>query len=242
MRAICVSDLHITGPDCPRQQAFLRLLAAEADRCDLLCLCGDVFEHWWHWPGVTPRPFPQYVEVVNALRRFHLVVLPGNHDWAAPAFFAEHLGAHVPDTSGVLRCTWEGERVVLAHGDQADRSRGYRLACSILRGAAFRHTMNALPMDTAWRVFGQISGNGDVRPNPALLATQRSWAQKQDGDLVIFGHTHAPSITQAGQGAEQKTLVNIGDGVSHHTYVEYDTTRAIRAQIIEFASPLHACT
>ncbi len=240
MRAICVSDLHIAGPDCPRQQAFLRLLAAEAGRCDLLCLCGDVFEHWWHWPGPAPRPFPQYVEVVDALRRFRLVVLPGNHDWAAPAFFAEHVGAEIPDRSGVLHASWAGERVVLAHGDQADRSQGYRLASAMLRGAAFRHAMNALSAERAWQVFGRISGNGDVRPNPTLITAQQTWAQQQAGDTVIFGHTHAPGITHTVVENQPKTLVNIGDGVSHHTYVEYDSTRPDRAQIIEFATPLHA--
>jgi UDP-2,3-diacylglucosamine hydrolase len=240
MRAICVSDLHIAGPDCPRQQAFLRLLAAEAGRCDLLCLCGDVFEHWWHWPGTAPRPFPQYAEVVDALRGFQLVVLPGNHDWAAPAFFAEHLNAAIPDDSGVFPCIWEGERVVLAHGDQADLSRGYWLASTILRGAAFRHAMNALSAERAWRVFGRLSGNGAVRPNARLLAAQQAWAQQQAGDTVIFGHTHSPSITHVTVENTLKTLVNIGDGVSHYTYVEYDSTRPDRAQIVEFASPLHA--
>ena len=100
--------------------------------------------------------------------------------------------------------------------------------------------MQALSAERAWQVFGRISGNGDVRPNPTLITAQQTWAQQQAGDTVIFGHTHAPGITRTVVENQPKTLVNIGDGVSHHTYVEYDSTRPDRAQIIEFATPLHA--
>lgn len=238
MRVLCVSDLHIAGPACPRQQAFLRFLDAQRGQCDLLCLCGDVFEHWWHWPGPAPRPFGAYAEVVEALRAFRLVVLPGNHDWAAPAFFAQHLGATVPGPNGVLRVRWEGEDVVLAHGDQADQSRGYRLVSATLRGPVFTALLNALPEARAWQLLARLAGNGDVRPNPALIAAQQAWALDQGADVVIHGHTHAPGLTRVARGSLRTLAVNIGDGVQHRTCVEYDTSRPERASVVEFASPL----
>ena len=124
-----MSDLHVAGPGCPRQEAFLRFLAGL--ECDRLYLCGDVFEHWWHWGD---RPFTQYAPVVDALSRFSLAVLPGNHDWLAPEFFGRVLGATV-GVDGVLREDWGGASAVVAHGDQADRSVGYGFACAVLRGA-----------------------------------------------------------------------------------------------------------
>lgn len=240
MRALCVSDLHVAGPECPRQQAFLRFLAASRGQCDLLCLCGDVFEHWWHWPGPAPRPFLQYAEVVEALRPFRLCVLPGNHDWAAPAFFAQHLDAAVPGPDGVLRTTWDGASVVLAHGDQADRSPGYRAVTATLRGPAFTALLNALSPPRAWTLLGRLAGHGDVRPNPALIAAQQDWALAQGADLVIHGHTHAPDITEVVRGSARTLAVNIGDGVRHGTFVDYDSRRADRVRLAEFASPLHA--
>lgn len=232
MRFVCVSDLHIAGAGCPRQRAFLAFLA-DLGECDRLYLCGDVFQHWWHWPSAGgDRPFPQYAEVVTALSRFPLGVLPGNHDWHAPEFFAK-LGAHVPGPDGVLRTRWGGASVALAHGDQADVSAGYRAVSSVLRGAPFRALVNRMTEHQAWRFLGRLAGHGEVRENLALIAAQEAWAERQPEDVVIFGHTHAPRITRG-----VRTLVNIGDGVSHATWVEYDSSCADPLHIREFAVPL----
>ncbi len=228
MRVVCVSDLHIAGPGCPRQAAFLTFLTELS--CDRLCLVGDVFQHWWHWGA---RPFDQYLPVVEALARFQLTVLPGNHDFRAPAFFAA-LGAEVPGPDGVVRTRWDGCDVVLAHGDQADRNLRYRLACGVLRGRAFSALVDRMEADTAWAFLGRLTGHGEVRPDPRLIELQRAWALDQAGEIVIFGHTHAPLVTRIGA----RTLVNIGDGVSHHTYVEFDSSSLGGVQLREFASPL----
>lgn len=236
MRVICVSDLHIAGPDCPRQQSFLRFLADLS--CDRLCLCGDVFQHWWHWPQRGARgfqPFDQYRPVVEALSRFQLTVLPGNHDFHAPEFFAR-LGAEVPGPDGVVRTRWDGQTVVLAHGDQADCSLGYGAACSVLRGSAFRAVVDRMQNDTAWRFLGRLTGHGEVRANPGLITRQHAWAHAQGADLVVYGHTHAPEVVHVAG----RTVVNIGDGVTHGTFVDFDSARPV-AEVValrEFASPL----
>lgn len=249
MRFVCVSDLHLAGPQCPRQVAFLAFL--DDLECERLYLCGDIFQHWWHWPGpagaASPRPFPQYVEVIERLRRFSLGVLPGNHDWHVHEFFRT-LGAEVPGADGVLRTSWGSATVALAHGDQADDSAGYRALSAVLRGAAFRAVVNRMTPEQAWRFLGRLAGNGQVRENHALIAAQEAWALRQPEDIVLFGHTHAPRITLvagnadargAGPAPRSRTIVNIGDGVSHGTWVEFDSKAAQALRIREFAVPLH---
>lgn len=223
-----MSDLHIAGPDCPRQQAFLRFLATL--QCDRLCLCGDVFEHWWHWGSI---PFPQYAQVVEALAPFTLTVLPGNHDWHVHEFFRDR-GAQIPGPDGMVRTSWDGVPVLLAHGDQADRSAGYAALSWVLRGRPFRALVNAMSPAQAWRFLGRISGNGTVRQNLALIAQQLVWAGELPGDVVIYGHTHAPGIQRVGH----RALVNIGDGVSHGTYVLFDTSVPGGPWVRKFADPL----
>ncbi len=225
-----MSDLHVAGPGCPRQEAFLRFLAGL--ECDRLYLCGDVFEHWWHWGD---RPFTQYAPVVDALSRFSLAVLPGNHDWLAPEFFGRVLGATV-GVDGVLREDWGGASAVVAHGDQADRSVGYGFACAVLRGPVFRAVVDRMDNDQAWRFLGRLTGHGDVRPKPTLIAAQLAWAERQGTDFAAWGHTHAPSSTRLGD----RVFVNIGDGVGHRTWAEFDSSRdaSDRLRLREFASPL----
>lgn len=78
-----------------------------------------------------------------------------------------------------------------------------------------------------------------MRPNPALIAAQGDWALDQGAQMVIHGHTHAPAITALARGSTRTVAVNIGDGVRHGTYVDYDSNRADRVRLAEFASPLH---
>ena len=244
MRFACVSDLHLAGPECPRQVGFLAFL--DQLECDRLYLCGDIFQHWWHWPArdgaASPRPFPQYVEVIERLRRFSLGVLPGNHDWHVHEFF-EMLGAEMPGPDGVLRTSWGSTTVALAHGDQADDAAGYRALTAVLRGSMFRTLVNRMTPDQAWRFLGGLAGNGAVRRNPALIAAQVAWALRQPEDIVIFGHTHAPKLTLSSEGVggalRARTVVNIGDGVSHGTWVEFDSQARPALRIREFAVPLH---
>jgi len=230
LRFALVSDLHIAGPGCPRQAAFLRFLSTV--ECDRLYLCGDVFEHWWHW---GERPFDQYRPVVDALARFSLRVLPGNHDWLAPEFFQRVLGAGV-GAGGVLREDWGGASAVVAHGDQADRSAGYALACAVLRGPVFRAVVDRMGNDQAWRFLGRLTGHGEVRANPGLIAAQEAWAAGQGADIVVWGHTHAPRLAVV----DGRAFANIGDGVAHGTWVEFDSGRGApdRLRLREFASPL----
>jgi len=211
MRVALVSDLHLAGPEDPRQARFLAWLGAL--RADRLCLLGDVFHHWWHWDD---RPFPQYAPVVDALASasIPLVVLPGNHDFHAPAFFARVLGA---TTGATVEQTWDGRRVVLAHGDHVDRSAGYRALSALLRGRAFAAAVDAMGPERAWGFLGRLGGHGDVRPSPVLVQAQEEDARRrlsQGADLVVYGHTHAPGLRRWPEGV----YLNLGDGVRHATW------------------------
>jgi predicted phosphodiesterase len=58
--------------------------------------------------------------------------------------------------------------------------------------------------------------------NSRLIVAQEEWAtaRHQGGvDVVVLGHSHAPGISRL----ESGTLVNLGDFVVAHTYLEIDS-------------------
>jgi UDP-2,3-diacylglucosamine pyrophosphatase LpxH len=209
MRVALVSDVHLAGPDDPDQARFLAWLRAL--EVDQLCLVGDVFDHWWHFGA---EPFPQYRPVVDALleKRLPLVVLAGNHDFHAPAFFTPGRPAdvHLAD--------WDGLRVRVAHGDHVDRSARYRLLSAVLRGPGFEGLVTRMGPRRAWAFLGRLGGDARVAPNAALITAQhadaRAWLEG-GRDLVVYGHTHAPGVFRHTEGV----YVNLGDWVDHHTWL-----------------------
>lgn len=211
MRVALLSDAHLAGPDDPNQQRLVRFLATlEADR---LCLLGDIFQHWWHF-GRTP--FAAYAPVLDALRRFPLVFVPGNHDFHAARYFCDELGAEV---APVVTTRWDGLAVHLSHGDEVDASLGYRTLSAVLRGRVFATAVDALGPDRAWRFLSRVAGTPSGAPDASLCAAQLDQARARVAEgygLVVSGHTHAPGVHVLPGGG---TYVNVGDWVTHHTWL-----------------------
>lgn len=215
MRVALCSDVHLRGPDDPNQGRFLRFIRElEADH---LVLLGDVFDRWWHFDDA---PFPAYAPVVDALasRGLPLTVLPGNHDFHAPAFFARRFGATVPGPDGFVHARWDGVDVHLHHGDFVDDSVGYRAISTLLRGRPFGAGVTALGPERAWRFLGALTGHGRVSPQPEMIRRQRAAAARLlvgGGEaLVVFGHTHAPSLERLPGGH----YLNLGDLLDSGTW------------------------
>ena len=215
--AVLVSDVHVDGPTCERQTAFLRFLAGlNADAPPRVCLLGDVFHTWWCRGG---EPFSQHDAVVRALADFPLICLAGNHDFHAPIYFGEKgamvaenksaIGSMVTTTLGVLSA-------VLTHGDQVDTSGGYRRLHAVLRSSSFDRVMGMLPVATGWAFLHRLAGHAKGVPSPVAVANQRTLgARLSEGHgLVAMGHTHAPEIVRH----PTFTYVNTGDWVEHRTY------------------------
>lgn len=216
MRVALLSDAHLAGPDDPNQGRLLRFLdTLEADH---LCLLGDIFQHWWHF-GRTP--FPAYAPVIEALRRFPLTFIPGNHDFRAARFFREVLGAQV---AAVVTPTWDGVAVHLSHGDEVDTSIGYRALSGVLRGSAFAAVVDALGPERAWRLLARVAGTPSGTPDATLCAAQIVQARTRVAEgyaLVVSGHTHAPALHELAGGV----YVNLGDWVRHHTWLRVEDGR-----------------
>ncbi len=219
MRVVLVSDVHLGGPDDPTQAEFLEFLRTL--ECDRLMLLGDIFQHWWHFPtgiwacfarasATKPTIFREYEPVIEALSRFNVGFVPGNHDFCASSYF--------PSSGPVVLETWDGTRVHLTHGDEVDVSFGYGVVSEIVRGRLFGAVVTCLGPRRAWRFLSAIAHPPRGEPDTALVDLQRVLAARRiaaGADLVVMGHTHAPELTRVGSG----WFANLGDWVSHRTYL-----------------------
>ncbi len=209
MDVAIVSDVHCDGPGSPTQHDFLRFL----DWCPAptLVLAGDIFHAFWA-PGGAP--FVAYQPVLDRLRRFDVIVLPGNHDFHLPAQF----GAPAPSIGTLLELRLGGLRAVLSHGDEVDRSVNYRVLHTVLRGRGFSWLLDHVGSQRAWEILHRLAGPlGGGKPDAALVAAQRDLAGVRiaaGAELVVMGHTHAPSCERIDAG----WFLNPGDWVEHRTY------------------------
>lgn len=227
-----VSDAHAQGPGDPSQDSLILWLdALEADQ---LVLLGDIFHHWWGYRGRVMAPYRPLCDALLRLRArgIALLVIPGNHDFALGPFFFEELDAQVE--AGPFLLEVDGLRLLLAHGDEADQSRGYRMTRRLLRGRPFAGLMAVLGPERGWTLLARLAGSsrahgGDPAP---LVRAQREWALpwlSASADLVVMGHIHVPRVEQVSAG----TIVHLGDWVEHRTWLSVDDGRATLRQGLE---------
>lgn len=221
MRLVVISDAHAQGPGDPSQDSLVTWLdRLEADE---LVLLGDIFHHWWGFPGRLMEPYRPLCAALLRLRSrgISLRVVPGNHDFALGPFFHEELRAQVSE--GPLSLVVDGRRLLLAHGDEADGSRGYRMTRALLRGRPFAALMAALGPERGWTLLARLAGSsrahgGDPEP---LVRAQQAWALPRLGaeaDVVVMGHIHVPRLVPT----ERGLIVHLGDWVEHRTWLRID--------------------
>ena len=206
MRAAIVSDAHVAAADL-RQWTLVKWIdGLDVDR---LVILGDLFHAWWGWPGHVPA---LVAPVCNALRRLRargvaLTFVPGNHDFFPGQFFTDEL---VADVTGEHERPLGGLTACLAHGDEADRSLGYRALRRVIRGPAAGRALGALGPRWGQPVLNGLAGTGEVRSaaRSSLVSAQQRWSAhrlRRGADAVFLGHSH------------HAALVRLSDGLVVHT-------------------------
>ncbi len=199
MSIAIVSDIHLSEVNEP---AYVQLLAwMEEVDAEHIVFLGDVFHFWWgNGRTVHPLGVPLFQAMAKNPRRITWV--RGNHDF--------HIGKAETQLSGMevvdfLKFTVGDVRFFLTHGDQADRSVGYRFLSSVLRSRLFALFMSALGKDGS-RVVGEaLAGHSrDHEYGDGVVAAQVEWASDMirngDADVVVAGHTHKGGLHGVGDG------------------------------------------
>ena len=221
MRLVVVSDAHVLGPKDPVQIGLCAWLSAvEADH---LVLLGDLLHAGWTWRG---RPHSDHAGLFTAIegllgRGIQVSWVPGNHDFGVEL----DPRVHRADT---LQLDCDGLRVLLAHGDEGDRSLRYWAIRHLLRGAPFGALVRGLGPEQGMRLLRRIAGGRhgpEVAAPAALVAAQRAWAAERlaggEVDLVALGHSHVLGMVALPGGQ----LAHIGAWLGHRSWLEIEGGR-----------------
>lgn len=216
-----ISDVHVTGAEDPVQAALVAHL--DGLEADALWILGDLFHSAWAFEGGLS---PGLEATEGALRRLRargirIGFVPGNHDFALAGWFSRELGAEVRPAHVQA---FDGVRVLLAHGDEADASLGYAATRLLLRGRPFDALIRGLGPARGGRALASLAGASRDRPAPreALLRAQAEWAERrlseEGASFVVLGHSHAFGETALPHGR----LFNLGDWRDGPRWLEID--------------------
>ncbi len=225
-RTVVVSDIHLGAVAKANARAFLAFLE-EVDRWgDELLINGDLFDFWFEYREVIPRG---QLDVLARLRRLveggvPVLFMGGNHDAWGGSFLRDEVGIEVLEEPTRRRIA--GRRAYIAHGDGlGPADRGYRVLRRAARSPVGRGLFRWVHPDLGLPLARLASGTrrtqaGGVRnesSRASLLARHavEVLAAHEDVDLVVFGHSHRPEVTELAPG---RFYLNSGDWLHHNSF------------------------
>jgi UDP-2,3-diacylglucosamine hydrolase len=236
MTAIFVSDVHLRDATSVKSKLFIRFLQEKASQFEKIYILGDLFDVW---PGTTEfliRTFqPITQELKNLVLDGHeMHYVEGNHDFRLGNYFTDDLGIQVHTDTHTE--TWNGKNVYMAHGDLGNpKDLGYRCLRYLLRRDVVHTAARAIPQDWIFKIgakSSQLSRNYQIkkpiRNDAQVRQIYRQTAESifaEGYDVVLMGHTHLPDDMSTLVGNRPCRYINLGDWVSHFTYLEFDGTQ-----------------
>jgi UDP-2,3-diacylglucosamine hydrolase len=221
------SDTHLGAAPGDVERRLLAFLKYLPGRAASLVINGDLFEFWFEWHSVIPRPAFRVLAAIADLVDTGTPVLwvAGNHDCWGGDVLRNDVGVdyHVGTWSGRLA----GWQTVIEHGDglREVEDRKYRRLRSVIRHPAsiwaFRHLLHpdwgsrlAAGSSHASRTHQARDGGRGLR----AVAMDRL-ASAPSVELMILGHSHVPALERSPGGG---VYANAGSWMSKPTYLRVD--------------------
>jgi len=218
-----VSDAHIGVASRDVERSFVRFLRDLRGRAGSLVINGDLFDFWFEWKSVIPRPSFRVLAALSDLTDSGLPVLwlAGNHDCWGGEILREDVGVeyHVGPWSGDLA----GWHARVEHGDglREKEDRGYRAIRPIMRNPLAISAFRALHPDWASRLANGSSGASRdyrARDEGRGLRTIALGELERDPSLevLVYGHSHVPALERTAAGG---VFANAGSWLDAPTYL-----------------------
>ena len=230
--ALFVSDIHITGPDCPRGRLFESFLRSIKGGRDIshLYLLGDIFDLW-----VADHDYfvDRYRDIIGEIRRLRaegveLSYFEGNHDLHLRSFWGDRLGLVVHAGPAYVR---HGAKMLrIEHGDQMDPDdTGYRFLRWFLRTPPVRFLICHLPGTIIRRIGERASAASreytsqtKTIESDTAVAKIRAHAKKacaeKPFDIILSGHVHVRDDCELQGDAGTFRSVNLGSWLDAPCY------------------------
>jgi UDP-2,3-diacylglucosamine hydrolase len=224
------SDTHLGASPADVERRLLAFLKYLPGRAGSVVINGDLFEFWFEWQSVIPRPAFRVLAALADLVDAGTAVLwlAGNHDCWGGDVLREDVGVdyHVGSWAGTLA----GWNTIIEHGDglREVEDRKYRRLRSVLRHPAsiwaFRHLLHpdwgsrlAAGSSHASRMYQARDGGRGLR----TVAMNRL-ASEPSVELLIFGHSHVAALERSPGGS---VYANAGSWMTKSTYLRIDERR-----------------
>ena len=220
-----ISDTHLSVAPPDVEHGVLRFLRALPGRAASLVINGDLFDFWFEWRTVIPRPHFRILGALADLRDagVDVLMLGGNHDSWGGDVLRRDVGVEYQLDA------WAGElagwRARVEHGDglRAAEDRGYRALRAVLRHPLAVGAFRLLHPDWATRLARGSSAasrrhqpwGGDDGAGLRRVAHERLRADASL-ELLVFGHSHAAALERVpGAGV----YANAGTWLADPTYL-----------------------
>jgi len=183
-----------------------------------LYILGDLFEFGFEYRHGLLEPNRTLAQELSGLARsgVRVALVRGNHDCWLRDRFQRTYGIELFDSP--VEMTLEGKRMLLAHGDELDRSLKTRVTRALFRSPVTSGLYSLLPEQLGARLAGRVarvSRAAGIRPE--LITTLREYAREKRAhgfEYVVIGHVHEPTLERIGAGY----YLNCGDWITHFTY------------------------
>lgn len=224
-----ISDCHLGQNDrsleARKKELLIRLFTEIQSKKADLVINGDLFDFWFDYGTVIPKRCFWVCYELQKLRHagIEIDLIAGNHDYWMFSFFQEEMGIRVHREP--LATVRQGRKILVAHGDGlAPKDNGYRLIKQIFRHPLAIFLYRWLHPDTGIWLADQFSKSSRVytterensNPNlaPPVYTEVAHQLLKTGYDIVVFGHTHKPELTEFPEG----TYLNIGNWITEFSY------------------------
>lgn len=218
-----VSDAHLGAAPPEVEHNLLAFLRHLPGRAGSLLINGDLFDFWFEWRRVIPRPTFRALAALAELRDagVPILMIGGNHDCWGGEVLREDIGI------SYIVGPWEGSiagwNSRIEHGDglREKEDRGYRLVRPIMRNPIAIKAFRMLHPDWASRLaHGSSNASRTYRARDegrglrALAA--EALAKSSDLDLLVYGHSHVPALEKMENGG---VFANAGSWLDAPTYL-----------------------
>jgi UDP-2,3-diacylglucosamine hydrolase len=228
-----ISDAHLGFAPADVERSMLAFVRHLRGTAAALVINGDLFEFWFEWRTVIPRPAFRVLAALADLREAGVPVLliAGNHDCWGGEVLTRDVGLSYCLTAwtGTL-AGWETR---IEHGDglRPREDRRYRAMRRVLRHPLAVAAFGVLHPDFASRLAMRTSDtsrhHGPRDGGAGLRASaDRVLAADPSLELVIYGHSHVASIERLTHGV----YANAGSWLTAPTFLRVTSDRIALGQ------------
>lgn len=223
MKALFVSDIHITNRHDPRADSFLKFLnQIDPKQVSHLFLVGDIFDLWIADRRYFVEEYAEIIETLKELREKGVSIhyFEGNHDLDLRIFWEKELGVQVHDCAQYFKLG--GKVVRVEHGDQMDpEDRGYLFLRWFLRTPLMvwlgRHLPDFVVRWLGWRMSAasrkytsEVRSVSDEGAVAKVEAHARRVFNEMPFDVFVSGHVHVLMDKVISVGDRSFRYVNLG--------------------------------